>query len=254
MIRQFPFVVLFVLLISACTTQKKEERENFVPGYEMKTFRLESVGGCSSDTSSCAFYEITYPVFTNLSTIVTDSITLSINRIMDNSNPETLGLPFDSLGREFIHDFEVFKKDFPESAMGWHFKGVADVDSLSNTIICMTTSTDYFTGGAHGGHGTYFINIDPATGKRITLNEKLKSGYQEPLRQAGEKIFKEKYQSDSLSNSSYQFEEGMFTLNNNYTFTDDGIKFVYNIYEIAPYVAGMQEITIPYEEIEEWLK
>ena len=140
--------------------------------------------------------------------------------------------------------------------MGWHFEGMVEVDSLSIAILCLTTSTDYFTGGAHGGHGTYFANIDPTTGMKVKLSDRLKPGFEEPLRKAGEEIFKTTYLSDSISDAAqnYQFEDGTFTLNTNYTFTRNGIRFLYNIYEIAPYAAGIQEIVIPYEDVKLWMK
>lgn len=252
---RFYFVVVLIVGVLACNPSRKEMVTKPKPSFEMKTFRLESTGGCSSDTIPCARYEITYPVFSNLDSVVIDSIKGAINLALDGSDPGKAGRSFEMTGKEFIADYEQFKNEFPESVMGWHFEGTVEVDSLSTSILCLTTSTDYFTGGAHGGHGTYFVNIDPATGSKIKLSDRFKPGFEEPLREAGEKIFKATYLRDSLSEAaqSYQFEEGTFTLNSNYTFTGSGIKFLYNIYEIAPYSAGVQEIVIPYEDIKLWL-
>ena len=35
-------------------------------------------------------------------------------------------------------------------------------------------------------------------------------------------------------------------------FTADGVKFVYSAYEIAPYIAGMPECTVPYKKVEKY--
>jgi hypothetical protein len=47
---------------------------------------------------------------------------------------------------------------------------------------------------------------------------------------------------------------GKFHFNNNFAFTKDGIEFLYNAYEIAPYAVGASGFTIPYEKIIPYLK
>ena len=250
------FVTAFV--VCSCSSPKEEKvvAEEF-PSYEMRTFRLESEGGCANDSSACASYEITYPVFSSLPKPGIDSISTEMNVSMDMGDPESNAHSFESMGGEFIGDFEQYHAEFSESPMGWYFDGEIEVDSLSNSLLCLMASTSYFTGGAHGGYGTYFININPENGKRITLQDRLKPGFEEPLRQIGEKVFTEAYEpTDSISNEDlgFEFPEGMFTLNENYGFTKEGLKFVYNIYEIAPYAAGAQEIVIPYHDLKALLK
>lgn len=245
------------LLFFSCSTQKEEKVTDERPDYEMRTFRLESTGGCENDSSSCASYEITYPAFFSLPKSVVDSISEEINLSMDMGNPESVVRSFESMGGEFIKDYEQYHAEFADSPMGWYFDGEVEVDSFSNSLICMVASTSYYTGGAHGGYSTYFINIDPSTGKKITLRDKFKPGFEETLRQIAETLFHETYASaDSISDDGFMFEfpDGMFTLNNNYGFTRDGLKFIYNIYEIAPYAAGSQEIIIPYRDIRDLLK
>jgi hypothetical protein len=251
----FPVIIL-LSFFSSCTTKIKEEKASVdLPLYEMKTFRVESEGGCESDSRTCAFYSVTYPHFSNLSQATSETLHKKINEVMQIGDPETTSLPFDSAGVKFIHDYEKFTAEFPEPSMGWSFDGEVKVDSLSNSLISMVATTQYYTGGAHGGYGNYFINIDPATGKVLTLDDILKPGYKEPLNQIGETMFNEEYLSnDSIPENTFEFPDGKFKLNDNYGVLKDGIHFFYNIYEIAPYSAGTQEIIIPYNRIKDWMK
>ena len=40
----------------------------------------------------------------------------------------------------------------------------------------------------------------------------------------------------------------------NFALTDDGIRFVYNIYEIAPYAVGITELTVDYDDLKGIMK
>jgi hypothetical protein len=240
----------------ACSTQKEEKVVVEYPAYEMRTFRVESEGGCANDSSACASYEVTYPVFAHLSQAVLDSITKKMHIALDPGNPGSSSRSFDSMGAEFVKDYEQFHADFSDSPIGWFFDGEVEVDSMSSTLICLVASSSYYTGGAHGGYSTYFINIDPSDGTKITLKDRFKEGFEGPLRQVGERLFNEaNMPDDSIASEgfSYEFSDG-FALNDNYGFTREGLRFVYNIYEIAPYAAGSQEIVIPYERIKTLLK
>jgi hypothetical protein len=240
----------------SCSTQKEEKIGVEHQSYEMRTFRVESTGGCANDSSACASYEVTYPVFAGLSQPVLDSITRKMYIALDPGNPGSSSRSFDSMGAEFIKDYEEFHADFSDSPMGWYFDGEVEVDSISSTLICLIASNSYYTGGAHGGYGTYFINVDPSDGTKVALDDRFRPGFEEPLRQIGERLFNEAHMSDDSISSegfSYEFPDG-FALNDNYGFTREGLRFVYNIYEIAPYAAGSQEIVIPYERIETLLK
>jgi hypothetical protein len=248
--------LLLITLVSSCG--KKSEGVNTSPiTYEMKTFRLESEGGCKSDTSACASYEINYPIFAGLTAVAGDSLTRKISEVVDAGNPELDTASFELAGKDFIASFEKTKKEFPEQAMGWYYRSAVKVNVTSDTLLSLEANTEFFTGGAHGGDGTYFINLQPSTGKTIVLADVMKAGFKGALQKEGERAFREALHladTASLSLAGFEFPDDKFVLNDNYGFTGEGIKFVFNIYEVAPYVLGSQQFLIPYAKIKKLLK
>jgi hypothetical protein len=74
--------------------------------------------------------------------------------------------------------------------MGWSFDATVHVSINGDSLLSLVAMNESFTGGAHGNYGIYFINLDPKTGKRITLSDLLKPGYEEALTRAGEEAFR----------------------------------------------------------------
>lgn len=247
---------LVAMLVISCG-KKEEKKEQPVAAYEMKTFRLESAGGCKVDTTRCASYEIEYPEFKSLSKAANDSLMRKITESVDTGNPEIDSLSMQAAGKNFIDDFERTKKEFPESALGWFYKASVNINVMSDTLISLESNTEYFTGGAHGGYGTYFINIKPSTGETVKLSDVFKTGFEEELRLIAETEFRkalEAADTTSFEEEGFEFTDNQFTLNDNYGFTKDGIVFVFNVYEIGPYVSGAQEVLIPYNKIKHRMK
>jgi len=56
------------------------------------------------------------------------------------------------------------------------------------------------------------------------------------------------------SEAGFYFENDVFKLTANFAITKEGLKFLYNPYEIAPYALGQQEIIIPYAALGELIK
>jgi hypothetical protein len=246
-------VLLFIVL--GCS--KKEDKAISGLSYKMATFRLESKGGCESDTLTCATYEVQYPIIKGIARAANDSLLEQIAKSIDTGNPEAQSSSFEDAGALFISDFAQAQIEFPENTMGWYFKASVHVSLLTDTLVSLKSSAEFFTGGAHGGYGTYFINIRPSTGETVTLDNIFRSGYEESLRAIGENVFRKSLNltdSASLAEEGFEFPQDKFELNDNFGLSKDGILFVFNIYEIAPYVLGAQEILIPYDKIKGLLK
>jgi hypothetical protein len=248
-------VSLIAIIFFSCA--KKAEDKKAEVSYAMKNFRVESSGGCKSDTMQCASYEVNYPEFSGLDSVVERKIRRQVNATVSMGNPEAEGKSMEQIGEEFVQEYEDFNKEMPDAAGGWYYNADVSVEVLTDTLISMTVSQDYFTGGAHGGADTYFINVNPSTGAEFTLDNLLKNGYLEPLTSLGEQIFrkvKEIPDTASLNENYFEFPDDTFALNKNYGFKKEGIVFYYNNYEIAPYAAGPTEVIIPYETVREWIK
>jgi Protein of unknown function (DUF3298)/Deacetylase PdaC len=255
MMRRLIYLVSLSLVVYACNRKEAEKKAPI--RYEMKNFRVESEGGCKSDTLPCAYYEVNYPSFSGLDTAILVLLKGRIDTTVSMGNPEAEGKSMQQIGDGFINDYNDFVKEMPESAGGWHYSANVSVETLSDTLLSLSVQEEYYTGGAHGGYGTYFVNINPATGAEVTLDNFLKAGYNEPLRNIGEKVFRnvrEIPDTASLNESYFEFPEDKFELNQNYGFKKEGIVFFYNSYEIAPYAAGPTEILIPYQALDSWLK
>lgn len=255
MVKNLLYIVTLSIAFYACSKKETEKKKQL--GYEIKNFRVESEGGCKADTLPCAYYEVSYPEFTGLDTAVKVMLKRRIDADVSMGNPEAEGQSMQQIGQGFISDYQDFINEMPEGAGGWHYTADVAVEILSDTLISLSVQEEYFTGGAHGGYGTYFINVNPATGADVTLENILKAGYNEPLRSLGEKIFRKVREipdTASLNENYFEFADDKFELNQNYGFKKEGIVFFYNSYEIAPYAAGPTEVLIPYEELAAWLK
>ncbi len=251
---RIPSLIIFIFLYS-CNI--KTEEKKVVGSYEMKTFRLESKGACSDDSLACASFKINYPVFTGLPQAALNSLTNEIAKSVSTGNPELDSLSFHEEGKAFIAEYESFVAEYPDNTLGWSFDATVDVALNSDSLLSLVATYESFTGGAHGSYGTHFINLNPKNGKKITLSDLLKPGYEPALTKLGEEAFRSSLElKDSIlySEEGYEFPDGVFTLNDNYGFTNQGIRFVFNIYEIAPYALGSQDFVIPYEKIKDWLK
>lgn len=249
------FLVSIAFLFYACVNITDKNKSSV--SYETKNFRIESSGGCTSDTMQCAYYEVNYPEFRGLDTSVAESLGKRLDAIVSMGNPEAEGQSMREIGEGFIQDYVNFRNEIPDATGGWYYQADIRAEILIDTLISLTSVEEYFTGGAHGGHGTYFINIDPRTGADFTLSNLLKPGYEESLRKLGEKSFRkvrELPDTASLIENYFEFPDDNFALNQNYGFTKSGIVFYFNNYEIAPYAAGPTEVVIPYEAIREWLR
>ncbi|HMG94390.1 MAG TPA: DUF3298 domain-containing protein [Chryseolinea sp.] len=255
MMKDLLHVSLVAIILLSCS--KKTEDTKTEASYVMKNFRVESSAGCKSDTLQCASYEVNYPEFSGLDSVVERRIRREIEATVSMGDPEAEGKSMQQIGDDFIQEYVDFNKEMPDAAGGWFYNANVSVEVLTDTLISMTVHQEYYTGGAHGGSDTYFINVNPSTGAEFTLDKLLKNGYQEPLAEIGEQVFRQVHElpdTASLNENYYEFPDDTFTLNKNYGFRKEGIVFYYNNYEIAPYAAGPTEIVIPYERIKEWLR
>lgn len=142
----------------------------------------------------------------------------------------------------FNKEFETFKHDFPETAYPWEAQIDGDVMYQSNTIISLALTSYTNTGGAHGNLVIRFFNFNAQTGKTIPNTE----------------LFHDKATFYNLAKTCFQeqvdyknilFEPEKFVLPSNIGYSEDGIILLYNTYEIAPYSAGVIEVTIPYDQV-----
>lgn len=115
---------------------------------------------------------------------------------------------------------------------------------------------DYYEGGAHGVSQQTTINFDTKTGKAMTLADVFVPGYKARLNEALLKALEDKVGAKDvkeLHDNDYLYSMDMFAPEN-FLLGDDGITFIYNIYEIAPYSKGKTELTLDYSDINDLLK
>lgn len=138
------------------------------------------------------------------------------------------------------------------------------VERNDGRVLSFSTMWDAYEGGAHGQYMRYGVNFDAATGKVLTIADIAQDmdAFQEIS--VGEMT----RQCEDLKAQGLLFEDEMLEAvpgglqgilegkmeGEEWYFTEDGIHFISNIYEIAPYAAGSIEFDIPYNMLNETLK
>lgn len=252
---RFFLLIMAASLLSSCSNSNPTQLSQDSVSTDTAAYTLELIyendDDCDSTLSKdCRIVDISYPIFENQPAL-NDSINKRIQVIYTT---ETSYGSVSDMVQAFTADYRKFKTDPNFNNRVYNLTSKTKVLANNQTLGVLIESYIY-TGGAHGGSFLSYINWDTQARKQISLYDVLKPGTYDSLHVIAEKIFRE---NEGISSSDplkqYFFEDNKFVLNDNYLFSPEGIKFLYNEYEIKPYSSGRTELLIPYNAIRHLLK
>ena len=113
-----------------------------------------------------------------------------------------------------------------------------------------------YTGGAHGSNFRQFVNYNLQTGEQIDEEQLFAENYQEPLTQLLLQYMVEQNDEialiQDLQEAGYNVDD--IHPNDNFYLAEEGITYVFNPYDIAPYALGETDILIPWSALQNILK
>lgn len=116
-------------------------------------------------------------------------------------------------------------------------------------------STEYYEGGAHSVSLQTVLNFDNKTGRLVTLADVFVKGSDKRLAEILLEALEDKTGKkgiDALKADGYLCTTDMYAPQN-FVLGSDGITFVFNAYEIAPYEKGLIELTVDYDTVDDLL-
>ena len=146
--------------------------------------------------------------------------------------------------------FEEDKKEVKETpSFGISHSMWTDFIAQKEKLATFAISFYDYEGGAHGIEGNRYFTIDLTTRHILTLNDL----FNEKDLPKVKTLLWEQYNN---SNKEYEPLIGVdsFNLSNNIYLDSRGVHFIYDVYEIAPYAAGEQDLLLYFGQLEELFK
>jgi hypothetical protein len=226
-------------------------KENYPPG--SARFKIshihEEVGDC--EVENCFAIDIIFPAMVDYQNA---HIQRMINHGINADHDKQQDIVQEEI--EFFNEESGMYEDI-DYPMNWYEYYEEKIMLNSDYILAFERFASNYTGGAHGSHIYDLINFDLQTGDTIFLDDIFVDNYETQLNMIAEQIFRHDNEiraDKDLSEAGYWgFDDG-FRVNNNFLLKMDGLSFVFNEYEIAPYAAGAIEVFIPFREVEHLIR
>lgn len=165
-------------------------------------------------------------------------------------NEETKNISREQFIARYQTAFEEDKKEVKETpSFGISHSMWTDFIAQKEKLATFAISFYDYEGGAHGIEGNRYFTIDLTTRHILTLNDL----FNEKDLPKVKTLLWEQYNN---SNKEYEPLIGAdsFNLSNNIYLDSRGVHFIYDVYEIAPYAAGEQDLLLYFRQLEELFK
>ncbi len=235
-----PLVVF--ILISSCADDEK------------LTFETESFS--NSKCNGCAVIEIELPrplQKKKIASSINTALNEEIIALLSFEEGRSTGTISDAI-KSFESGYKDLQEKFPEESVPWEARISGEVIYEDEKLLTIGLDSYIFTGGAHGYGSTHFLNFSKRNGEELRQNEMFIN------RDAFEEFAEMKFRiqeaiptQSPINSTGFMFDADNFYLPENIGFTEQGIKLLYNPYEVASYADGVIELTLPYKEVEEFL-
>ncbi|SKB49765.1 Protein of unknown function [Salegentibacter holothuriorum] len=256
----FSLLVIFILF-SACRDEKSDASVKQVKG-DTEALSFYDEGLLPKDFEACKGVKCPKIRVNYLKFREDREAALAMNRyneknliqILDNTEEGSKTENIKGAVEEFIKDYQNFKNDFPNSAIGYEVEISQSVLSQTKDLLVLETDFYIFTGGAHGYGAKRFANFDIASGELLT-KEDLFSNL-DAFKNFAEKEFRKKYkipEGGNINAKGFFFENDKFALPENIAVTKNRVILVYNRYEAASYAEGELNLSFPKNKVAQWL-
>lgn len=124
-------------------------------------------------------------------------------------------------------------------------------ESGTERILSYCVERYVYTGGAHGNNFRQFVNYDLTTGNQLTEDSVFAADFKEPLTNLLLEYLVKQHDDieliQDLQEAGYNVDD--IRPNDNFYFAEEGLTYVFNPYDIAPYAYGETEILLPWEAV-----
>lgn len=167
-------------------------------------------------------------------------------RGLDDSIPEYL-----DLAKEIYASGDW---DYPT----WGNTKFAKICRLDNHVVSLNDYFGDYLGGSHGTHGSIGRTYDVRSGKELQLEDILTDSqgfYDKAVEYIIARLGEEVYKKNLYQNYAETVRTDTFGETSASWYLDSkGIVITYQLYQIAPYVAGTPSVTLPYDEFAAYIK
>ncbi len=251
--------------IESDSLQNQTEIDNItfnLEGWEFDTLKVEKRVHINDDINKEGMYvniTFVYPK-TSPQGIDVNKIQNSVSRLflLEKKTSLSPSQALAKVNREYTLDAKEEAKEWQEGAISFsNFERSKYFSIESVSPHFMTTLANYYSylGGAHGSSYVSFNNIDLKDGRILSDSIIYKEGYKTKLSKLIQnEVIRRNESTDRDDHIMLLVDVNEITPNNNFYFTPKGIVYVYNQYEVSPYVQGVVEIIISTEKIKVLLK
>ncbi len=251
------FFLLGILGLNSCFFRKSKGEILTVPEIIVeKTMRDSTISRMmiSQNSADTSVLSLHYQYYLKADSIWKDSVNQTIAHfVFLSSNFEDLEKKEVKLSNQFfVSCLDSFHKqalqDYSDAEYSslWAYDVDCRVLEQDENFITLSNFIYTFTGGAHGNTYQQYISFDKKTGKELKLSD-IVSNLDE-FNEIAEKEFRIALElgSENFEDLGFWFENNKFSCNDNFYFTENGINFLFNTYEIGPYAVGQVEFSVPY--------
>lgn len=255
--------------LAACSSDKKENTEKKTGAKGVDSYTVETVSYADSvvygDAKAVADCTIGYLKPDSLSTPLIENVNAWTRYALGNTSGAKMGEPLardvvkkalESNGGDLEEWNEAYGSDSDMPPMTYEMSYTVKPLVLEPTYVTMMFTSYIYLGGAHGGASAVGQTFASSTGMMLDYNM-FRDGTEDTVLALVKNGLMEQYfevSTEQEFRNCLLFGDQEFTLPTNPPyFTEKGLCFLYQQYEIAPYSEGMPECTIPFASIRAYL-
>jgi hypothetical protein len=249
----FKNIALFFVAVSlfAC-----DEKKPAPPPPLLKVNMIEKKAENCVRDSVCATLSLQYPILsdgdnTTAMNAINDSLRLLALAGLEANPKLSVEQAFDSARINIYFMLQEQMKMMQDWAGGF-FKEVKTNTLLNNPkYISFEVSASGYTGGAHPYYSSTLVTYDLNTGKSVALKEIVSdTAALRPMLEQGFLNAKKEGMPDSTRLSDLLFAEvKQLPVSDNTCVVPEGLRFLYNPYEVSPWAVGATEITLTWQQL-----
>ncbi|HEX2621510.1 MAG TPA: DUF3298 and DUF4163 domain-containing protein [Phototrophicaceae bacterium] len=164
---------------------------------------------------------------------------------------------------DFLNTSLQFAGDFiPTESYPWTLEISYDEEKFSDSVVTVLFYLWTYTGGAHGSHVTTTFTFDLASDTQLALPDLFVDGTDvygllAPMAQTDLTEQIKKLLDDPNATDVTWVEDGAAPVAENYqsfALTSDALVLIFQEYQVAPYVVGPLQVSIPLSDLQDALK